>query len=120
MSPLHPEAAALNESLQQSNPMVERVLSERGKGAYFPAKGILSQTAAAKGKRINATIGTALEDDGTPLRLDCLQQLVNVEPEAFLYAPSYGLPELRDRWQTMMLEKNPSLAGAAISRPVVT
>ena len=120
MSSLHPEAAALNESLQQSNPAVERLLSKRGKGAYFPAKGILSQTEAAKDKRINATIGTALEDDGTPLRLDCLQQLVNIEPEAFLYAPSCGLPELRDRWQAMMRDKNPSLAGTAVSRPVVT
>ena len=36
------------------------------------------------------------------------------------YAPSFGIPELRRRWQEVLVGKNPSLAGKPISLPVVT
>jgi hypothetical protein len=62
-------AVELNTVLGSANSPVASLLSERGKRAYFPSRGILGQSAAARGADINATIGTAFENDGTPLTL---------------------------------------------------
>jgi hypothetical protein len=43
------------------------MLSPKGQRAYFPSRGILGQRAEAKDATINATIGTAFEEDGSPL-----------------------------------------------------
>lgn len=118
---ISPLATELNAAIEATNPAVLRSLSAKGRAAFFPSKGILAQAADARGKAINATIGVALEDDGSPLTLDCVGDQVRLPAkDAVLYAPSYGKPALRDRWQRMIREKNPSLGEAAISRPVVT
>jgi len=36
------------------------------------------------------------------------------------YAPSFGIPKLRETWQQLLFKKNPSLAGKKISLPIVT
>ena len=95
MSTLNPLAEALNETLKNGAPQIFDMLSARGRSIYFPSKGILGQTAEAKSAVINATIGTAFEEDGSPLTLECLEALVNVPSESFLYASSYGVPRLR-------------------------
>lgn len=121
MSELNPQAVESNQILEAENPAVLNMLSARGKGVFFPAKGILGQTAAAKGKRINATIGMALEEDGSPMRLPCIAGLVDLPPaDVFPYAPSYGDAGLRALWQDLVRTKNPSLSDSAISLPVVT
>lgn len=118
---VNPLAAELNDRLARRAPAVLRMLSARGRAAYFPYKGILGQSAEARGKHINATIGIALEDDGSPLCLPGLAEMVELSPaDAFTYAPSFGKPELRDRWRAMLREKNPALAGVPLSRPIVT
>ena len=66
------QAQELNESIRSTNPFVYDLLSDKGKAIFFPKRGILSQTEQAKGKKINATIGTALEDNGSPMVLDSL------------------------------------------------
>jgi aspartate/methionine/tyrosine aminotransferase len=97
------------------------MLSERGKNIFFPKKGILGQTAEAKGTRINATIGAAVEDDGTPMRLETIASKINLDPSlVFPYAPSFGRPDLRSKWKSMIYEKNPSLGEKELSLPVVT
>jgi aspartate/methionine/tyrosine aminotransferase len=116
-----PLAAELNARIEAQNPHVVSCLSQKGRAAFFPSRGILAQAAQARGKAINATIGVALEDDGSPLALDCIDEQVKLPiKDAVLYAPSYGKPALRDRWQGMIRAKNPSLGEACISRPVVT
>lgn len=120
MSPMNAQAEELNQKIQNSNRTVYNLLSEKGQAIYFPKGGIIKQTAEAKGKRYNATIGMAIEDDGTPMRLPSIEQHLSLDPkEIFPYAPSYGLPELRKTWQKSIYEKNPSLKGK-ISLPVVT
>lgn len=115
---MHPLAAELEARL---TPPVRAMLSTRGREIYFPSKGILGQAAEAKGAAINATIGIALEEDGSPMRLPGLEERVNLPPgDVFSYAPSYGKPALRERWRTMIRDKNPSLGGAPISLPIVT
>lgn len=118
---MNPQAAELNEVIQQSSTVVFELLSEKGKNIFFPKKGILGQTAEAKGTKINATIGAAVEDDGTPMRLESIASKINMDPSlVFPYAPSYGRPDIRAKWLTMIYEKNPSLNGVTLSLPVVT
>ncbi|MBQ9431374.1 MAG: aminotransferase class I/II-fold pyridoxal phosphate-dependent enzyme [Kiritimatiellae bacterium] len=117
---INPLAQELNGVLAaDSSPLLD-FLSDRGRRAFFPSRGILGQSAAAKGKSINATIGTALEEDGSPLCLECVEDMTVLPPQSFLYAPSYGLPDLRKQWRETMIGKNPSLAGQPFSLPVVT
>ena len=115
------QAITLNEVIQKSNPSVFELLSERGKNIFFPKLGILAQSAQAKGKEINATIGEAVEDDGHPMHLAELGQLVNL-PDAlvFPYAPSFGKPDLRNTWKSFIYKKNPSLGETLISMPIAT
>lgn len=118
--PLNPLAVELNKTLSQGQSVITSLLSERGLRAYFPHHGILGQGAEAKGTEINATIGTAKEDDGSPLCYSILKDKYSLPKQVFLYAPSFGVMALRKRWSEMQLEKNPSLDGKTISLPVVT
>ena len=82
-------------------------LSPAGKRIYFPYGGILGQGAEAKSCDINATIGMAFEEDGSPLVMDCFRKGLNLDKRAFLYAGSFGLPKLRELWKEMQVQKNP-------------
>lgn len=115
---MHPLAVELDRHLTAP---VRAMLSRKGREIFFPHKGILGQAAEARGRRINATIGIALEEDGSPMHLSGLGALVGVGPgDAFTYAPSFGKAELRDVWRDMIRQKNPSLGDTPLSRPVVT
>ena len=116
----NPLAQALNAELSANGCCVLDMLSEQGKAIFFPRKGILGQGAEAKGSDINATIGTALEDDGSPLVLDCVLKSLNLPKTSFLYAPSFGNPDLRKAWKELDIKKNPTLATKKFSNPVVT
>jgi aspartate/methionine/tyrosine aminotransferase len=118
---MNPQAAELNSILETEGPAALRLLSEKGKNIFFPRKGLVAQGLDARGKTINASIGEAKEDDGTPLRLSPLADRIKLAPaDAFSYAPSFGKPALRDRWAEMIREKNPSLGDTPFSRPVTT
>ena len=118
---MNPQAQSLNEVISSKNQAVYDLLSERGKNIFFPTKGILGQGAEAKGTRINATIGTAIEDDGGPMHLESISEKLGITADkAFLYAPSFGRPDIRKRWQQMIAEKNPRLKGKTISLPIAT
>ncbi|MBW2988898.1 aminotransferase class I/II-fold pyridoxal phosphate-dependent enzyme [Candidatus Woesearchaeota archaeon] len=118
---MNPQAEELNETIKRSSMAAYGLLSKKGKAIFFPKRGILSQSAEAKGKKINATIGIALEDDGSPMRLKPIADKIKLDPkDVFPYSPSFGMKELREKWKDMMIEKNPSLKGKCISLPVVT
>ncbi len=121
MSKINPQAMELNNVIKTLSPTVYGLLSQRGKGIYFPRKGILAQGMAAKGKEINATIGTAYEDDGKPMVLASIARQLELDSkDAFPYAPSEGIKPLRDKWKELIREKNPSLGTTEISLPVAT
>ncbi len=122
---VNPIAQELNGIIKYGNPHLIEMLSKTGRRLFFP-KGILTQSAEAKEKadpRFNATIGIATENLDT-MYLPSIMAYLNQEAlsarESLTYAPSFGLPELRDCWRKAIYEKNPSLAGKAISMPVVT
>lgn len=115
------QAQQLNDAIRSGAPAVSELLSQRGRAIYFPKAGILAQSAAAKGKAIDATIGIALEEDGAPMHLAAVMQQVQLKPgQAVSYAPSLGLSALREQWKSMLPKKNPGLLGKAVSLPVVT
>jgi aspartate/methionine/tyrosine aminotransferase len=118
---MNQQAEELNNVIKAKNPAIYEMLSERGRNIYFPKRGILAQSADANGTKINATIGAAIEDDNSPMRLESIASKINLAPGlSFPYAPSFGRPDIRSKWKSMIYEKNPSLAGAEISLPIVT
>lgn len=118
---MNPQAEELNVIIKEKSSVVYDLLSERGRNIFFPKKGILAQTAEAKATKINATIGAAIEDDGTPMRLETIASKISLDPAlVFPYAPSFGRPDIRAKWKSMIYEKNPSLKDREISLPIVT
>ena len=119
---MNPLAKQLNDIIQAGNPHILDMLSDIGKKVFFP-KGILSQSAEAKQKahKINATIGIATEE-GDIMAMPSVAKAINdiTAAESLTYAPSFGILELRKKWQDEQKEKNPSMADAFISLPVVT
>ncbi|MDR3237227.1 MAG: aminotransferase class I/II-fold pyridoxal phosphate-dependent enzyme [Spirochaetia bacterium] len=117
----NPQAESLNDTIKEESKIVYELFSEKGKNIFFPKKGILSQTEQAKGKKINATIGSAIENDGTLMCLDSIGSVVNLTRGSFVsYAPGFGNPEIRKKWQEMLYKKNPSLKGKSFSVPMTT
>ena len=120
---LNPQAQALNARLEAAAPEVSSMLSALGRRLYFPAGGILAQTAEAREKahKANATIGIATEGDGPMVLPSMVDHLVGIEPaDAFNYAPPAGRPGLRQRWREKLERENPSLGGKSFGLPVVT
>jgi aspartate/methionine/tyrosine aminotransferase len=119
---MNPLAEQLNQSIKSVAPQIYGMLSDVGKKLFFP-KGILSQSAEAKEKAhaINATIGIATEG-GHTMRFDSVMASINnIRPsQSLTYAPSFGIPLLRKKWQDELFAKNPSLSGKTVSLPVVT
>lgn len=121
MAILNSQAEELNRIIKTQSVPVYEMLSKKGKAIYFPMKGILAQGMASKDKEINATIGTAYEDDGKPMVLPSISSRIQLDGKnAFPYAPSQGIKPLRDKWKELLKKKNPSLASKEISLPVVT
>jgi aspartate/methionine/tyrosine aminotransferase len=115
-------AEELNKTIIASNPHIYDMLSDMGKALFFP-KGILSQSAEAKVKadKINATIGIAKEGNSVLSLSSITQYITGIEPDEYLpYAPSFGIPGLREKWKKSLYTKNPSLENQVISLPVVT
>ena len=119
---MNPIAKKLNLDIEKGNPVLLEMMSDIGRQLFFP-KGILSQGAEAKEKahKINATIGIATER-GRTMRFDSVMAAINdIRPEESLtYAPSFGIPALRKKWQESIFEKNSSFSDEKISLPVVT
>ncbi|MBW1720878.1 MAG: aminotransferase class I/II-fold pyridoxal phosphate-dependent enzyme [Deltaproteobacteria bacterium] len=119
---MNPLAQELNKIIQETNPYIYEMLSDVGKNLFFP-KGILTQSAEAKekGYRFNATIGMATEK-GDIMHLPSVMSMIRglTPRESLSYAPSFGIPSLRETWRDALFQKNPSLRGKPISLPVVT
>ena len=119
---MNPLAEQLNNDIQSENAHVLEILSDFGKRIFFPTAGILAQSADAKKNAhlYNATIGIATEN-GKAMGLSTITEQVNLDQHTYLpYAPSPGVPALRQKWQELQLEKNPEMNKVKSSLPVVT
>jgi aspartate/methionine/tyrosine aminotransferase len=95
------EADAVSE--QECHALWE-ALSPLGRRARQPAAFLPLQTAEARGKAFNATIGQITDGHGRAVPLPSMAAALAGLPEAersraFLYSPVEGLPELRQRWR---------------------
>jgi aspartate/methionine/tyrosine aminotransferase len=118
-----------NDFLSAAAPAVWAALSPLGRRALQPASFLPLQTAEARGKAFNATIGQITDGHGTavplPAMAAALAGLDDAErSRAFLYAPVEGVAELRRAWRTWQrrgLSAAPaSPASPASSLPMVT
>jgi aspartate/methionine/tyrosine aminotransferase len=113
-------AMELNKTLEGSS--IYNLMSDFGKRFYFP-KGIVAQAAEAgsKADKFNATVGMATID-GKPMFLASIDEHLSGldSSEIYSYAPTTGLPKLRELWKKEMILKNPGLKGKSVSHPIVT
>ena len=92
----------LNRGLRDEAPALWSALSDVGRAAFFP-RDIPHQSAEARGKELNATIGQITDGEGAALAPDTLRSafagLDHAEVDrAILYSPVEGMPELRRLW----------------------
>lgn len=100
--PLPPAAQAQLDTLTASAPALAAVLSPLARELVFP-KDIPAQSAEAKGKRFNATIGQITDGHNHPLPLDVMaRQLTGMGTDArdrgLLYSPVEGFKDVREAW----------------------
>lgn len=116
---LNPLAQELNDILKGT--AAYDLFSDVGQRMYFP-KGIIAQSAEAKKSATlgNGTIGMALVN-GVPAMLPSVEKnLPHFTPQELVaYAPTAGLPDLREEWKKKIIEKNPKLQNKKISTPIV-
>jgi aspartate/methionine/tyrosine aminotransferase len=112
-----------NAFLETAAPAVWAALSPLGRRLLQPAAFLPLQTAEARGKAFNATIGQITDGHGTAVPLPSMAAaLSRLEPaersRAFLYSPVEGLPELRSAWREW--QRRGVKAEISSSLPIVT
>lgn len=117
----------MNQLARELNALLEgtiigRVLSEYGLRSFFP-KGIVAQSAeaSAKANRFNATVGMAYSG-GSPILANTVSKQIPgfSARESVAYSPTAGNARLREKWESEIRRKNSGLAGASMSKPVLT
>lgn len=93
----------INALLEHGAPELFRALSPLGQRVYFPPD-VPAQSAEARGKGINGTIGQITDGRGGAVPLPDLAAAfsgLSVEDlsRALLYSPVEGIPEVRQRWR---------------------
>ncbi len=88
---LNLQAKALNKAINDNNPILYSLLSEKGKHISPPKEGIIAQAEASKGKRYNAPAGIAKEETGVHMSLDSLNKHLSLDIDDVVgSAPSGG------------------------------
>lgn len=109
--------------IQAASPALWAGLSGLGRRSRQPARFLPLQTAEARGKAFNATIGQITDGHGRavplPTMAAALSGLSEAErSQAFLYSPVEGLAALRQRWRAWQRRGQPD--DKASSLPIVT
>jgi aspartate/methionine/tyrosine aminotransferase len=93
-----------NVFLAEAAPAVFAALSPLGRRALQPVHFLPLQTAEARGKPFNATIGQITDGHGTAVPLPAMAAALGgldaaERSRAFLYSPVEGIPDLRAAWR---------------------
>jgi hypothetical protein len=112
-----------DETLRAASPALWAALSPLGRRLRMPANFLPQQTAEARGKRFNATIGQITDGHGTAVPLPSVAAALAGLPEAersraLLYSPVEGLLPLRERWRERQRRGQPE--GRPSSLPLAT
>jgi hypothetical protein len=102
-----------DDPLRAASPALFAALSPLGRRLRMPANFLPQQTAEARGKRFNATIGQITDGHGRAVPLPSLAAALAGLPEAarsraLLYSPVEGLAELRERWRARQRRGQPA------------
>ena len=113
-----------DQAIATASPALWAALSGLGRQAQVPENFLPQQTAEARGKRWNATIGQITDGRGGVLPLSPMAAaLAGLAPalanQAFLYSPVEGLAELRRRWRERQRGGLPA-AAVPSTLPIVT
>src|SRR6202035_1674979 len=117
-----PETAA-DAAIQAASPALWEALSPLGRRLRLPANFLPEQTAEARGKAFNATIGQITDGRGKAVPLPVMAAALEgldeaARSQAFLYSPVEGLAELRQRGRER--QRRGRLPGLPSSLPIVT
>ncbi|HEV3460322.1 MAG TPA: hypothetical protein VHG32_27575 [Thermoanaerobaculia bacterium] len=112
-----------NDLIRQEAPALWLALSALGRRVRQPEDFLPQQSAEARGKPFNASIGQITDGHGHAVELPALGAALAGLPPAersrgLLYSPLEGLPELRQRWRERQRRQWP--AGTPSSLPLVT
>jgi hypothetical protein len=112
-----------DEAIRRGCPALWECLSPLGRRLRQPANFLPQQSAEARGKPFNATIGQITDGHGRAVPLPAMAAVVtglsdSERSRAFLYSPVEGFPELRRIWRERQREGAP--ASAPSSLPLVT
>ena len=112
-----------NEVIREQAPGLWRALSALGRRVRQPEDFLPQQSAEARGKPFNATIGQITDGHGHAVELPALGAALAALPaaersRALLYSPLEGLPELRQLWRERQRRGWP--AEVPSSLPLVT
>lgn len=112
-----------NDLIRAEAPGLWRALSALGRRVRQPEDFLPQQSAEARGKPFNATIGQITDGHGQAVELPALRAALAALPpaersRALLYSPLEGLPDLRRRWRELQRRGWP--AGTPSSLPLVT
>jgi aspartate/methionine/tyrosine aminotransferase len=117
---------AINSLLQDGAPELFHALSPLGQRAFFPPD-VPAQSAEARGKALNGTIGQITDGRGGAVPLPSLASAFGgLSSEdlsrALLYSPIEGIPEARQRWREWQRRSIPGHVAADVpsSLPLVT
>jgi hypothetical protein len=115
--------SAADRSLREASPALWAALSPLGRAAQVPENFLPQQTAEARGKTWNATIGQITDGHGGALPLSPMAAaLGGLDParrnQAFLYSPVEGFAELRKRWRERQRRGHPEAPPTGL--PLVT
>lgn len=118
---------AINSLLQDGAPELFRALSPLGQRAFFPPD-VPAQSAEARGKALNGTIGQITDGRGGAVPLPSLAAAfggLSTEDlsRALLYSPIEGIPEVRQRWREWQRRGLPDAIPSSLppsSLPIVT
>jgi aspartate/methionine/tyrosine aminotransferase len=118
-----PVMTAADLVIRNSSPALWEALSPLGRRAQVPENFLPQQTAEARGKTWNATIGQITDGRGGALPLSPMAAaLSGLDParrnQAFLYSPVEGLAELRQRWRERQRRGRPEAPPSGL--PIVT
>lgn len=112
-----------DEVIREASPALWASLSGLGRRARQPARFLPLQTAEARGKAFNATIGQITDGRGRAVPLPTMAAALSGLPEAersqaFLYSPVEGLAALRQRWRAWQRRGQPDDRPSSL--PIVT
>ncbi|HEX3127998.1 MAG TPA: hypothetical protein VH394_11775 [Thermoanaerobaculia bacterium] len=108
-----------DEAIQAASPALWSALSKLGRAVNQPVHFLPLQTAEARGKPFNATIGQITDGHGKAVPLPTLAAALGglsdeARSRAVLYSPVEGLAELRQAWKERQAHRVPS------TLPIVT